>query len=60
MPIPAHLGLCPQCGTRVSLEATFCLVCVSPFVPDEARRLAQEENEKAHQSKESEQKPDER
>jgi predicted amidophosphoribosyltransferase len=56
MPIPDSLGLCPYCRTRVALDAERCPVCVRPFLREEARRLAEEENAKDRKIKEPEQK----
>ena len=56
MLIPPHLGLCPNCGTRVPLEAGVCPVCVRPFQREEAKRLAEEENAKDERLKDSKQK----
>jgi len=58
MPIPPHLGLCPNCRTRVSLEAKFCPVCTKPFLLSEAKRLAEEENAQEEHFKVSQQNQD--
>jgi hypothetical protein len=57
MSVPSYLGLCPYCRTRVALEAKVCPVCVRPFLREEARRLAEEENAKDEWLKDSQQKP---
>lgn len=50
MPIPDYMGLCLNCRARVPLDADLCLVCVRPFLREEARRLAEEENAEGAES----------